>query len=144
VVTDPQQHRRQLNQQVIEEFRANGGVPGGDFAGTPLLLLTTTGARTGELRTWPLVYRQDGDRYVVGAANGGRPAHPAWYHNVSAHPRVTVEVGTETFPATAVELTGPERDEQWASLVAVRPEFAAFQAGTSRRIPLIALTRASD
>src|SRR5262245_44269950 len=99
----------QFNQRVIEEFRANGGKVGGPWEGAHLLLLTATGARSGQRRTYPLAYLPDSDRLVIFATKGGSPTNPAWYHNLRAHPEVTVEAGTETFEATAVEVTGEER-----------------------------------
>jgi deazaflavin-dependent oxidoreductase (nitroreductase family) len=134
--------RRQLSGRVVEEFRANGGVVGGDFAGIPLLLLTTTGARTGQPRTWPLAYAADGDRLVVFAANGGRPTAPAWLHNLRAHPRATVEVGTETVEVTAsVVEDGAERRRLWELGAAAAPVLAALQARTDRPFPVVVLRR---
>ncbi|TYB67227.1 nitroreductase family deazaflavin-dependent oxidoreductase [Nonomuraea sp. PA05] len=128
-----------FNQQVIEEFRANGGQVGGMFEGAPLVLLTTVGARTGRRRTNPAVYLRDGDRVLVFASNAGADTHPAWYHNVVAQPRVTVELGRETFAARAVPLEGAERDRMYARQAELDPAFAAYQAGTSRVIPVVAL-----
>ncbi|MFI2782449.1 nitroreductase/quinone reductase family protein [Streptomyces sp. ALB3] len=135
-----------FNQQVIEEFRANGGTVGGMFAGAPLLLLTTTGARSGRTRTNPAVYAQDGDRLLVFASNAGGPRHPDWYRNLLADPRVTVEIGTgdggvETFAATAVPVDGEERDRLYQAQCARDPAFIAYQAGTTRVIPVISLNR---
>src|SRR4249919_3980283 len=101
------------NRQLIEDFRANRGKSGGPFAGRPLLLLSTTGAKSGQRRTTPMMYIPDGDRLLVIASNVGAPAHPDWYRNLVAHPDVTVEVGTETFDATAVVTQGAERDRLW-------------------------------
>src|SRR5436190_362091 len=98
-----------FNQKIIEEFRANGGAVGGQFAGAPMLLLTTTGARSGLARTSPVVYTKDGDRFVIIASKAGAPTNPDWYHNLLAHPEVTLEVGTETFTARASVATGDER-----------------------------------
>jgi deazaflavin-dependent oxidoreductase (nitroreductase family) len=133
--------RRELSRRVIEEFRRNEGRVGGDFADVPLLLLTTMGARTGQRRTWPVTYLRDGARLVVSAANGGRPTHPGWYHNLLVNPQVTVEVGTETFEATASLVTGAQRQLLWDRLAAARPILARLQAGTDRLIPVIALHR---
>ncbi|MEI5100835.1 nitroreductase family deazaflavin-dependent oxidoreductase [Streptomyces sp. PmtG] len=135
-------HPNEFNQRVIEEFRARGGQVGGPFTGQPLLLLTTVGARSGLPRTTPsVVYLPDGpDRLAVFASNGGAPAAPAWYHNLTARPLVTVEVGARTYQARATEATGEDRDRLWARQVADRPEFADFQARTSRRIPAVVLT----
>jgi deazaflavin-dependent oxidoreductase (nitroreductase family) len=129
------------NRRLIEEFRAHGGKVGGMWEGTPLLLLTTAGARSGERRTTPMAYLPDGDRLIVWASNGGSPRNPDWYHNLLAHPQVTVEVGTETFDAIAVVTADAERDRLWARGVAVYPSLAEHQAKTTRQIPVIALSR---
>ncbi len=97
------------NRAIIDEFRGNEGKVGGQFAGAPLVLLSTTGARSGKQRTHPLVYLADGDRLVVFASKGGAPTSPDWYHNLVAHPEVSVEAGAESYPATAVVITGEER-----------------------------------
>ncbi|WP_327291438.1 nitroreductase/quinone reductase family protein [Streptomyces sp. NBC_01198] len=134
--------RLRRNQVVIEEFRSNGGVVGGDFAGVPLLLLTTTGARSGELRTMPMTYLRDGSRLVVFAANGGRENHPGWYHNLLADPSCRVEVGTESYEATAAATDGADRERLWAEQLLVAPYFAGFEERAGkRRIPVVALTR---
>ncbi|MEU6672117.1 nitroreductase/quinone reductase family protein [Streptomyces sp. NPDC046727] len=145
----PTQHPSplELNQQVIEEFRANGGRVGGMFEGARLLLLTTTGARTGRRRTTPVAYARDGDRLLVFGTNAGGPAHPAWYHNAVAHPAVTVEIGTDDgrvdrFPATAEPLRGAERDTRFRAQCERDPAFAAYEAATTRVIPVVALHRA--
>ncbi|GAA1736632.1 nitroreductase family deazaflavin-dependent oxidoreductase [Nonomuraea bangladeshensis] len=128
-----------FNQQIIDEFRANGGRVGGMFEGSPLLLLTTTGARSGRQVTTPVMYLPDDERYVIIASNAGADTHPAWYHNLRAHPVATVEVGTETFQAKAVPVEGEERDQLYARMVAVAPQFADYERKTSRRIPVLAL-----
>ncbi|MFI7638112.1 nitroreductase/quinone reductase family protein [Nonomuraea sp. NPDC049400] len=128
-----------FNQQVIEEFRANGGKVGGMFEGAPLVLLTTTGAKSGRRRTNPAVYLRDGERVLVFASNAGADANPAWYHNVLANPRVIVELGEERFAARAVPLEGEERDRMYARQSAIDPAFAAYQEGTDRVIPVVAL-----
>ena len=129
------------NRRIMEEFRATGGKVGGMWEGTPLLLLTTTGARSGERRTTPMAYVPDGDRLLVWASNGGSPTHPAWYHNLVAHPHVTVEVGTETYDAIAVVTADAERERLWTQAVALYPSLAEAQAKTTRQIPLIVLSR---
>lgn len=129
------------NQQVIDEFRSAGGVVGGDFAGMPLLLLTTTGARSGEPRTMPMAYLADGPRLVVFAANGGRPNRPGWFYNLLADPACRVEVGTESYDATAVETAGAERERLFTEQLSATPFLAEFQERTGRSIPVIALTR---
>jgi deazaflavin-dependent oxidoreductase (nitroreductase family) len=132
------------NTNIIEEFRANEGRVGGGFKGAPMLLLHTTGRRTGEERVNPLMYLPDGDRWVVFGSKGGHPAHPHWLHNVEADPDVTIEVGTETIPVTATILRdGSERDALYARQVAVRPQFGEYEEKTAghRTIPVIVLRR---
>ena len=124
-------------------FRATGGKVGGRFPkGQPVLLMTSVGRRSGEPRTVPLLYLEDDDDLVVVASQGGLPMHPAWYHNVVAHPEVTIEVGTATIHAIAVPLEGAERDEAYARQVEVRPNFGDYETQTDRTIPVVALTRA--
>ena len=130
-----------FNTQVINEFRANGGVVGGPFEGAPMVLVTTTGAKSGQQRTSPLVYLPDNDRVVIFASKAGAPTNPDWYHNLKANPAVHVEVGTEAYDATAVEVTGSERDALFAAQVERMPGFQAYADGTSRVIPVIALER---
>jgi deazaflavin-dependent oxidoreductase (nitroreductase family) len=131
----------EFNRKIIEEFRANGGETSGPFKGRPLLLLTTTGAKSGEARTTPLVYSKEGDRLVVIASMGGAPKHPAWYFNILAQPEVTVEVGTDTFVMRAVVSEGEERDRLYAQQAAQMPAFKEYQEKTMRRIPVVALER---
>jgi deazaflavin-dependent oxidoreductase (nitroreductase family) len=135
--------RVRRNREVIEEFRANEGQVA-SFAGTQLLLLTHTGARTGTRYTSPLAYLPDRDRFVVFAANGGRPANPAWYHNLVAHPEAEVEIGGQSFTVVATLLDGDERERVWAAQVAAAPHFAEFQARTGRTIPVVALRRSDE
>ena len=129
------------NTQVIEEFRANGGKVGGRWEGRDLLLLTTTGRRSGRLHTTPLAFARDGDGLLVFASKGGAPKHPDWYWNLVADPHVEVEVGTERFDAVATPLVGEERDRAFAAQVERSPAFGEYQAKTDRVIPVIALTR---
>lgn len=129
------------NEKIIAEFRANEGRVGGPFEGAPLLLLTTVGRRSGERRTNPLVYLRDGGRVLVFASNAGAPAHPAWYHNLLAQRRVTVELATETYAAIAHSLEGEERDTLFARQAGINPGFADYQAGTDRVIPVVAVYR---
>ena len=129
------------NARVIEEFRTNGGQLGGDRAGTSMLLLSTTGAKSGQRRVNPVAYLADGDRLLVFASKGGGPTSPDWYHNLVANPIVTVEVGTETYEAEATVLTGEERDRLYAKQAALRPVFAEYEQKTTRKIPVVALTR---
>ncbi|GAA3663914.1 nitroreductase family deazaflavin-dependent oxidoreductase [Nonomuraea antimicrobica] len=130
-----------FNQKVIGEFRANEGRVGGILQGSPIVLLTTTGARSGRSITTPLVYLPDGDRQVIIASNGGADTHPAWYHNLRATPEATVEIGTETFGVRAEFVDGDERDRLYARMVAQAPQFADYEAKTTRRIPVVALLR---
>jgi deazaflavin-dependent oxidoreductase (nitroreductase family) len=128
-----------FNQHVIEEFRANNGRVGGPFEGGRLLLLTTTGAKTGNKHTTPLAYLPDGDRMFVIASAGGAPTHPDWFHNLVAHPRVTIEDGVFTRRADAVVMEGEERDRLFARAVEADPGWAAYQAKTERTLPVVAL-----
>ncbi|MEU5992559.1 nitroreductase/quinone reductase family protein [Spirillospora sp. NPDC047418] len=130
------------NRQVIEEFRANGGRVGGPFEGADLLLLTSTGRKSGAPHTTPLGSMADGDRLLVFASNAGGPKHPAWYHNVRADPRVTVEAGTETFDGVAIPVEGEERDRLYALRGELVPAFAEYQRQTERVIPVVAVHRA--
>jgi deazaflavin-dependent oxidoreductase (nitroreductase family) len=127
------------NRQVIEHFRANKGKVGGNWEGRPLLLLTTTGAKSGQKRTNPVMYLREGGRLFVFASKGGAPTHPAWYHNLLAHPDVTVEIGDETFPATAESVTGAEHDKIYARWAQMYPQFGEYQVKTTRTIPVIEL-----
>ena len=127
-------------ERVVAEFRAQGGKVGGYHASMQLLLLTTTGARTGRRLAVPLTYLPDGDRYVVTAGNAGSDRHPAWYHNLVADPDVTVEAGTETFPAVAAVAGAAERADLYERFAAVYPQAAAYQDQTARQIPVVILT----
>ncbi|RNL87470.1 nitroreductase/quinone reductase family protein [Halostreptopolyspora alba] len=130
----------EFNQKIIEEFRANGGRVGGPFEGARLLLLTTTGARSGTPHTTPVAYLPDGgDRLLVIASAGGADHNPAWYHNLVANPRVTVEDGTFTYEARAAVINGAERDRLFARAVEADPGWAEYRAATSRVIPVVAL-----
>jgi deazaflavin-dependent oxidoreductase (nitroreductase family) len=128
-----------INQQVIEEFRANGGKVGGDLEGARLLLITTTGARSGLPHTVPVGYLPDGDRVLIIGSAGGSPKHPAWFHNLRANPSLTVENGTMTYEARATVLEGTERDELWARAVEADPGWADYQAKTTRVLPVVAI-----
>lgn len=132
------------NQQIIKEFRENGGKVGGPFAGGTLLLLHTIGAKTGEPRLNPLAYLDVGpNQYAIFASKAGAPSNPDWYHNLLAHPDVTVEIGTETFPARARVATGEERERIWTRQKQVMPGFAEYEKKTSRQIPVIILERSA-
>jgi deazaflavin-dependent oxidoreductase (nitroreductase family) len=127
------------NEEVIAEFRANGGRVGGHWEGRDLLLLTTLGRRTGRAYTTPVVYTRDGDRLLVYASQGGSPVHPDWYLNLAANPRVVVEVGAERYDAVATPLRGEERDREFAAQVERNPAFGRYQEQTNRVIPVVAL-----
>jgi deazaflavin-dependent oxidoreductase (nitroreductase family) len=133
--------QKDYNRQLIKDFRANRNNPDGPFKSRPLLLLTSTGARSGQPHTAPMMYIPDGDRLLVIASNVGAPVHPDWYHNLVAHPEVTVEVGAETYDAIAIVTEGEERQRLWTRIVESRPFFAEHQAKTTRQIPVIALSR---
>ena len=130
-----------FNEKIIDEFRANGGRVGGPFEGALLLLLHTTGAKTGRTRVKPLVYRRDGDRLVVFGTKGGSPTHPEWFYNVRANPRVTVEVGSDRFEADARVALPDERDRIWRLQTQDVPVFADYQKKTDRTIPVVILER---
>lgn len=131
-----------FNRAVIEEFRANHGAVGGGFAGAPVVLLTTTGAKSGKKRVNPLVGFVDGGTLYVVASKAGAPTNPDWYHNLLAHPEVEVEFGDDRFAATAVPIvSGPERDRLYAIQVAAQPTFADYEKATTRVIPIVELRR---
>lgn len=125
-----------LNQSMIAAVRS------GQDTGMPLLLLNTTGARTGLRRTTPLVYAVDGPgRYVIYGSKRGAPQHPDWYRNLVANPDVTVELGNETFTATASTANGPDRSRLYEAIVAAAPQVASYQEQTDREIPVVVLER---
>ncbi|MEU8900938.1 nitroreductase family deazaflavin-dependent oxidoreductase [Nocardia sp. NPDC048505] len=131
------------NAKIIEEFRANDGKVGGPFEGRDLLLLHTTGAKSGLPRVNPLAFLRDGGNLVIIASAAGADSNPDWYHNILANPEVTVELGTGDLQATATPITGgPERDRLYAAMVEIMPGFADYEAKTSRVIPVVALTPA--
>jgi len=129
-----------FNAQIIEEFRANEGRVGGMFEGSTLLLLHHVGARTGTDRVNPLVYDRDGDRYVIFASKAGAPTNPDWYHNLKAHPNVSIEVGTDSIGVVAAEAAGEERERLFRRQAEQSPNFAEYQAKTDRPIPVMVLT----
>jgi deazaflavin-dependent oxidoreductase (nitroreductase family) len=131
---------RDFQQQVIDEFRANGGRVDGPFEGARLLLLTTTGARSGAPHTVPLGYLPDGgEQFLVIGSAGGSPRHPAWFHNLVAHPQVTVEDGVFVVDAVAVVLEGADRDRAFARAVESDPGWAAYEERAGRLLPVVAL-----
>jgi deazaflavin-dependent oxidoreductase (nitroreductase family) len=127
------------NDKIIEEFRANDGKVGGPFAGAPLLLLHTVGARTGKQRVNPMMYRAVDGGYAVFASKAGAPTNPDWYHNLVAQPRVSAEVGGTTLDLVARVAEGEERDRIWTAHKAAYPGFADYERKTSRQIPVIIL-----
>jgi deazaflavin-dependent oxidoreductase (nitroreductase family) len=133
--------RNDFNQQVIQEFRANQGKVGGQLANMPLLLLTTTGAKSGRAITKPLVYTRDGDRIVIIASFAGGPKNPPWYHNLVAHPEATVELGSDRFRVRATATSGEERQRLFNRQAEQMPIFAEYQHKTTRQIPVFVLTR---
>jgi len=130
-----------FNAGIIKEFRASGGKVGGPFEGASLVLLSTVGAKSGRTRVVPVVYRADGGRIYVFASKAGAPTNPDWYHNLLAHPEITIEVGTDTYDVTANVIEGAERDRIYADHAAEFPGFADYQAKTDRIIPVVALDR---
>ncbi|MBV8083443.1 MAG: nitroreductase family deazaflavin-dependent oxidoreductase [Chloroflexi bacterium] len=133
------EERYARNIKVIEEFRANNGNVGNGST----LLLTTTGAKTGQQRTVPVAFMRDGDRLLIFGSRAGSDKHPDWFHNLCRQPIVTVEVGSEKYQAKATPLEGEERDRFYAKQCEVMPVFAEYQSRTKRVIPVIALERAS-
>jgi deazaflavin-dependent oxidoreductase (nitroreductase family) len=136
-----------FNRSVIDEFRANDGKVGGNFEGSPMVLLTTTGAKSGSQRTTPLVYLSEGEgsgkRVYVFASMGGAPTNPAWFHNLVANPTVTVELPGDRFEARAVVIEGGERERIWTEQKRRMPNFAEYEQNTTRTIPVVELQRVS-
>jgi deazaflavin-dependent oxidoreductase (nitroreductase family) len=131
-----------FNAGIVEEFRANGGKVGGQFAGHNLLLLTTTGAKSGQPRLSPLAYLTVDGKLLIVAGYGGSDINPAWVHNLRANPAAHIEIGTESFDAVARELAPAERDEIVPKITEIAPIFAEYQAKTSRVIPIFDLQKA--
>jgi deazaflavin-dependent oxidoreductase (nitroreductase family) len=129
------------NKAIIDEFRANEGKVGGQFAGRNLLLLHTTGAKSGLSRVNPVAYIMDGERYVIIASKAGAPTNPDWYFNLLANPEVTIEVGTEQLQAVARVMAEPERTRLYEHMETINPGFTAYKNQTTRSIPVITLTR---
>jgi deazaflavin-dependent oxidoreductase (nitroreductase family) len=127
------------NTQIIDEFRANGGKVGGQFEGAPLLLLHTTGAKSGQARVNPMMYQADGDNFAVFASKAGAPTNPDWYHNLLANPRASIEVGDSTVNVIAKVAEGDDRERLWSRQKELYPGFADYEAKTTREIPVIVL-----
>jgi deazaflavin-dependent oxidoreductase (nitroreductase family) len=139
---DPRAAFAAMTQALIADIRAHDGqVTRGPFIGRTVLLLTTTGAKTGLPRLAPVVYTRDGDLYVIVASKGGSPSHPAWYQNLVTNPVVSVEAGGETFEARASAVDGAERDRLYAAHAAVFPQFNEYERRTTRVIPVVLLER---
>jgi deazaflavin-dependent oxidoreductase (nitroreductase family) len=132
---------KQFNKGVIKDFRANGGKVGGQMENIPLLLVTMKGAKSGRTITLPLAYSKDGNRFVVIASYAGAPHNPSWYHNLVAHPDVTIELGGEKFPAKASVAQSAERDRLFKQQADQLPIFNEYQQKTTRRIPVIVIER---
>ena len=130
-----------FNRNVVEEFRANGGKVGGPFEGGNLLLLNTTGAKSGQPRLSPLAYLDVDGRMLIVGSYAGAPKDPAWVHNLRANPKAHIEVGTEAYDVIARELPGAERDAAYPKIIEAAPVFAEYQSKTTRAIPLFELQR---
>lgn len=131
-----------FNRSIVEEFRANGGKVGGPFEGGTLLLLHTTGAKSGESRLSPLAYLMIDGKMIIVGSYAGAPKHPAWVHNLRANPKAYIEIGTEAYDVAVRELPENERNATYPKLIELAPVFAEYQAKTTRPIPLFELTRA--
>lgn len=131
------------NEKIIKEFRENNGQVGGQFAGSPLLLLHTVGARSGQPRLNPVMYQKLDHGYAVFASKAGAPSHPDWYHNLRAHPQVKAEIGTDMFDLVARVAAGDERERIWSAQKEAFPGFAKYEAKTDRKIPVVVLEAAS-
>ena len=129
------------NAQIIEEFRAGGGKLGGSFEGAPVLLLTTVGAKSGKTRVNPMMYLDEGGRRYVFASKAGAPTNPDWFHNLVAHPEVSIEVGTDTLDVLATPVEESERARIYGIQASRFPGFAEYQEKTDRVIPVVALDR---
>jgi deazaflavin-dependent oxidoreductase (nitroreductase family) len=127
------------NSQIIEEFRANAGKVGGQFEGAPLLLLHSTGAKTGQARVNPIMYLADGDNLVVFASKAGAPTSPDWYHNLVANPRASVEIEDRTVNVVARVADAETRERLWTQQKSLYPGFADYEAKTTREIPVVVL-----
>lgn len=133
-----------FNAQVIAEFRANGGQVGGTLAGMPVLLLHHTGAQSGKEYVNPLAYLEDDGRYAIFASAAGAPKHPGWFHNLKAHPDVSIEVGTQTLEVHAQEATGEDRDRLYKNQSERMPQFSEYEQKTDRLIPVVLLQPAGS
>jgi len=132
---------QEFNRNLIKDLRTNGKATSGPFEGRKVLILTTKGAKSGEVRENPLVYTRDGDHIVIVASKGGAPTHPAWYHNLVKHPEVTLEVGKEKFKARAHLADGEEYERLYTQHADINPGFHDYRKKTSRKIPVVVLER---
>jgi deazaflavin-dependent oxidoreductase (nitroreductase family) len=130
----------EYNAKLIDEFRANGGHVGGDFEGTPLLLIHHVGAKSGKSRINPVGYLRDGERFVVYASSGGSPKDPAWVGNLGAQPNTTIEVGGQTLDVVAEQASGEERERLWGLGVERYPQLAEYAQTAGRVVPVIVFT----
>jgi F420H(2)-dependent quinone reductase len=146
--TDRIEHRKSSGFRIVIKvigtlhrfmYRASGGKLGKSFFGSPILLLTTTGRRTGRPRTWPLTYLPEGVRLIIIASNGGQPNHPAWYLNLRATPQVSVQLGDRVRTMIAQTTEGDERARLWSRVVEEYPAYTEYQKKTDRQIPVVAL-----
>lgn len=135
-------YMNEFNKNIVEEFRSNAGVVGGPFEGRPLLILHTTGAKSGQPRLAPLAYFDVEGKLIIVGSKAGADTNPDWVHNLRANPQAHIEIGTEAYDVVASEMSREERDEAYPKLVAEAPGFGEYQAKTSRVIPLFELTRA--
>ncbi len=129
-----------FNQKIMEEFHANAGKIGGRFEGVDVLILTTTGRKSGQMRWNPLAYSNDGDRYIIVASKGGAPASPDWYHNLVANGSAVIEVGADVISVEATIAAGAERERLYAQHAAKMPQFNDYAKNTTRTIPVVVLT----
>ena len=125
----------------VRVYRETGGERGYHWRGTTILLLTTTGRKSGEERTTPLIHRTDGDRWIVVASKGGTPDHPSWFYNLSEDPEIEIQVKDEKIPVRASTVESEERERLWKLMTEVWPDYDAYQANTDRKIPVVALER---
>ena len=130
-----------FNRNLIHDLRTNGKPTSGPFLGRSVLILTTKGAKSGEVRENPLVFTRDGDHYVIVASKGGAPTHPAWYHNLVQHPEVTIEVGKDKFKARAHVAQGEEHERLYTQHADINPTFHDYRKRTTRKIPVVVLER---
>jgi deazaflavin-dependent oxidoreductase (nitroreductase family) len=130
----------EINRRVTAEFHANKGKVGGRFEGVDILILTTTGAKSGQTRWNPLAYSRDGDRYIIAASKGGAPTNPDWYYNLLKYPSTSIEVGTENVMVEATVAEGAERDRLFAQHAERMPQFRDYERNTTRKIPMVILT----